>query len=127
MNRYQVSDKEMPFKAMIISESKEWISYRLACSCTSPDHDVHIDIELDKECDIVTLTFYKKMQYADWWGIEQNFIRRIWRRISGAWKLIWSGEIELEEEMLLMEERHIDSFIAILNKAKQMWQKVKSE
>ena len=122
-----MSDKEMPFKAMIISESKEWISYRLACSCTSPDHDVHIDIELDKECDIVTLTFYKKMQYADWWGIEQNFIRRIWRRISGAWKLIWSGEIELEEEMLLMEERHIDSFIAILNKAKQMWQKVKSE
>ena len=122
-----MSDKEMPFKAMIISESKEWISYRLACSCTLPDHDVHIDIELDKEHDIVTLTFYKKMRYADWWGVNQNFIRRIWRRILGVWKLIWFGEIELEEEMLLMEERHIDSFIAILNKAKQMWQKVKSE
>lgn len=118
MGKTPMKISEMPSKVMLISKSLDSISYRFACDCISKEHDVHIDFELDKELGIMTLFFYKKMWYADWW-YHKNWIGRMVRRVRGCFRLLFIGEIEIEGDIVISGEAHINSLIRLLEDGKE--------
>ena len=69
----------------------------------------------------ISLTFYKRISWADYYG-KDNFLSRWIKRIQCSLKMLFTGYIELEEEFLIEDEEHIDSFIKALQEGKQMLQ-----
>jgi hypothetical protein len=99
----------MGIKSMLLYKTANSICYRVACDCIDPDHDAHVDLEID-EHKIVTLTFYKKLALCSHWH-EKNWLKEKWLRIKFAIKLLWSGYVELEESMIFLEREHLQSLM----------------
>jgi len=58
-------------------------------------------------------TFYWKEYYACYpWYL------RVCKRISASFKLMFGGYVEMQGDILIMEEEHIDSFIEALQEGK---------
>ena len=109
------------FRAMKTEEFKDAVYYRVACSCGSDEHDVTLELEKDSVFEDLTLTFYKKIYYTSHW--KPNFFSRLWIRIKGVIKLLFTGYIELESDFILQGEEHIDSFIKALEEGKHLIKK----
>ena len=88
------------FRIMKTFEFEDSVTYRAACSCGSHEHDVSIDIEIDKEFKIVSLCFYKKLVWSSHWG-DANLFKRCWLKLKAVCKIIFTGYVELEEEFLM--------------------------
>jgi hypothetical protein len=82
--------------------------YRVACSCSDPDHDVVTWIEVQPESDIreVAITFFVNTRSPDW--------RKGWNRWRAAWNLLWHGCHESEHTLLLTREAGMNLSSAIL-------------
>jgi hypothetical protein len=94
------------------------IWYKVNCDCNSDDHITTIEFEHDKEFHFMTLNFYKKMVWTSRWG-DIAWYERLWRRITCAFKMLFTGYIEIEEYVILQDEEHISSFIEALQEGKQ--------
>lgn len=91
--------------------------YNVDCDCNSPEHRCGIEIEFDKEINMISLHFYKTVSF-DWWKYDVDKIsgrlQNLWNRIKKSCKLLFTGELEMEDELIMMEFDHIESFIEAL-------------
>lgn len=118
--------KEKSFRMMKTEEFEDSIYYRAACDCGSKDHDILIEIELDKKIpDVVFLNFYKDVCWCSNWG-NLNFFQRWIKKIKAVFRMIFTGYIELEESFIFRGEEHIKEFIEGLNEALRKIQDKKS-
>ncbi len=73
------------------------IMFRAVCGCVDPYHDQQLTIELldfgDKQ-GMLELSIDHKMTYPDW--KENNWFKKIWKRIKLSFKLLFTGIVELE-------------------------------
>jgi hypothetical protein len=103
------------------------IWYKISCDCGSDDHGATIEIEYDKEINMLFLHFYKEVEYAAWWfWKDDNFLGKIKdiynciiKRIKGSIKLLFTGRLEMEDEFILSREDHINDFIEALQEGKE--------
>jgi len=93
------------------------IFYRLLCYCGSDDHAIALELERDKELDMLFLRMFTKMEWNVYWE-DVNWMTRLYRKVKAAFKLLFYGYIELEEELVINGERHINDFIKALEEGK---------
>jgi len=91
---------------------EDTIMYRVMCDCKSPDHETTISIEYDKDINMVSLSFYKDVCWCPYW--ETKWYNKIWKRITGTLRMLFTGYIELEEEFLIQDDEHIKNIITAL-------------
>lgn len=109
------------------------IWYKVECDCGSDEHAATIEMEYDKEMNMLSLHFYKEVSYSAWcfwkddnfFGKVKDAYRIIIRRIKGAIKVLFTGHLPMEDEFLLVDEQHINDFIEALEEAKQYCQEGK--
>lgn len=134
-------------RVMVVNQYKDAITYRVACACGSPEHDIYVAFELDKELpDMISLEFYKDVYYFDYYRrdvlwfdefrkifkegkrkesikyILDNtivcFFKNLWYRIKKATRLVFTGHLEMNEDFILQGEDHVNNFIDILKEGK---------
>lgn len=108
------------FRVMKTNEFEDSVYYRATCSCGSDEHDITIEFEIDKDIDhMIFLNFYKKVYWSANWKSNDNWFKNILFRIKGAFKILFFGYLELQEDFILEGEEHIDSFINALKEGKE--------
>lgn len=105
------------------------IIYRLACDCGDPHCDLTMTFEKDEEEDTIycfTLSFQHTLAYdssrlpyygTHWYNTLVNHWNRLWFRIFGACRLLFTGRIETSSELIIHDELHIQSLIRALKEA----------
>jgi hypothetical protein len=73
-------------------------SYTIACDCTDPDHsvDMWIELEGDKDCRDVTMTFFVNTTTPFW---KEGF-----SRIKAAWTILVHGYREDHHSLILNKQ-----------------------
>jgi len=93
--------------------------YKVACGCGSDDHMLNVEFEYDKDApNCMWIHFHKEMTWCYSWGCN-SWYQRLWKRISCAFKMLFTGHIEVEESFILDGAEHLDSFICALNEGRQ--------
>lgn len=87
--------------------------YRYACSCGDPTCDLSLYFENNKE-QYITLNMYKTLTVSDFCYTDNWFVS-IFKRISLAIKLLFTGELKAEGELVITSEEDIRSLINGLN------------
>jgi len=100
------------------------IWYNIMCDCCDDSHDTAIEFEYDKECNMLFLNFYRKINYSKQFGFRcdddtlvdliKDRIKIIWNRFKDATKLLFTGYIEMHSEFILKDKQHIQDFIDAL-------------
>jgi len=115
------------------------VLYRCSCSCGDPSHDVYIDISFDKELNMLSLEFWKRVSFFKfdrrdllWFDNFKEYVikRKIKQallylfdntfiywfdnfkyRLKNSIKLIFTGYLDMEEDFIFQGEKHISNFI----------------
>jgi len=104
----------MQKKVMKINEYPDGDSYwRIACDCGDPHHDVELFFEInDKDYPEIALNLTMEMgareriQYSDWTWVNylNNARQNIFWRFSTAFKVLFTGYIEMSGDVILDED-----------------------
>jgi hypothetical protein len=100
-----------------------------------------MELEYDKQLNILSLNFYKEVQYLACYFDDYNekslkdkflyFITEyknvLVRRIKAACRILFLGRIGMQEEFLLKDSVHINDFIEALKEAKEFCEKDEKE
>lgn len=105
------------YKVLKEHEYGKSVYYRVACNCGEPSHDLSLEIEAD-EFPAMTLHFYGQYTIPHYWR-QNNFFSRLWERVKFSLRVLFIGHVDVENDFMLMEEEHIDSFISALEEGKQ--------
>lgn len=82
-------------------------SFRVGCSCTDPNHDVNVWIEVqpDNEIHEVTVGFYVEGTSPTW--------SKGWNRFRAAWQILTRGFHRSEHHLLLKPQAAVNMANAI--------------
>ena len=116
-----MSDK-ISYGVMKTNEYGNEIIYRVMCDCGEGEHDVSVSIEYDKDINMLQLAFYKRICWCSRFGVTKWY-EKIWKKLSCSLKMLFTGYIELEEELLIRDKKHIDNFISALIDGKELLSK----
>lgn len=114
------SKAHISYKVMKMADFDTGVFYKVDCSCG--DDDDITTIEIDCDYGILSLNFYKKLEWSAYWG-DRNFFERIWHRIKGSLKMLFTGYVYVEGSTIMQSNEHIDNFIAALEEGKQKMNK----
>lgn len=105
---------------MEINDFGDAIFYRASCHCTDKRCDMDLELELDKEFDMINLGIYEDLYYEPHWKTDNWFINK-WYRITGALRLLFVGRIKVENFFIFEGEEQINDFVDTLkNGMKQL-------
>ena len=107
-------------KVMKTIEGKDYVFYEVACACGSPDHNLILEMVYDKDIKMVSLTMYQKL-YRQYWG--NVWYKNLYKRIKASLRLLFTGKIETEGELLIKGRGHINDFIKALIEGKDKMSK----
>lgn len=109
-------------------EFEDSIFYRASCSCGADEHDIMIEFEVKKDMPgYIFLNFYKKVAWCSNWKTGNWFVK-LYKRITCALRILFTGYIEVEETFILEDDVNIDGFIEALVEGKlYMKQKIKEQ
>lgn len=116
----KINDDTISNGIMKMHEFDNEVLYRIACDCGADEHDATISIEYDKEINYLSLRFWKKVCWCPNW--ENKWYNKIWKRITGTLKMLFTGYVELEEDFLIREDDNIKDFITALIEGRQKLQ-----
>jgi hypothetical protein len=108
---------ETSYKVMKTGQYDHAVFYQVSCDCGSKDHQIMLEMDVDDG--IFILHFYGDFETTAYWGKPNWFIRQ-WKKIKLTLRLWFIGYIQMEQEFLLIDDKHIDSFIGALEEGKQL-------
>lgn len=112
---------------MLLDEYEGAIYYRAACSCTDPQCDLSLELEIDANLDnMIFLNMYEDLYYASYWKSDNWFVEK-WYRIKGAVKLLFTGRIKVENSFIFQGEDQINDFLKALKQGMKQLQKEKTD
>jgi sarcosine oxidase delta subunit len=80
---------------------------------------------------MISVHFYKDLSYdcRFWFDSEDKLqiIKKLWNRIKGCCRILFTGRLTVSEEMIVMGEKHIDSIIDCFNEGKKYIADIKKE
>ena len=108
-----------------------------------------LELEIDKELQMVNMNFYKDLYYCSYWGDPKHrstlkllygrifkkeppdllieLLSDFWLRIKGAIRLLLTGRIKVSESFIFGSDKQIDSFIKALDEGKATLTKLRTE
>jgi len=102
-------------KIMKTHEFDEAIFYRASCDCGSPDCDLTLELEKDKDLQMIFLNLYKNLAWSSYWGSGDVWYINLWRRIKCALKILITGHIQVEETFVFRDIEQIEHFTNAIN------------
>jgi hypothetical protein len=137
------------YKVMEIDRFGDEIFYRVACQCGSSDCDMHMTLQLDRKTGYISILFEKKMLTSTDWEIDpvwfdlcedswketkenlKNWIKNVLTRTKNKLKHTWTiwihGYIESSADLIIHDEKHIESFIGAIEAGKKELTKIFEE
>lgn len=98
------------------------VMYRVGCDCLSTDHEATLSLEYNHDLSCVTMTLYKNVAFISYLYDEKKIIdklRMFWYRLKNAIKLLFTGYLEMEGDLIFDGPDHIDSLIQALKEGKE--------
>ena len=103
------------------SNYSDSICYKIDCDCGNSDCGISMWMKYNKECNSIFLSMYQNTKFDSWRYSDNGFINMI-KRIIYKWKqairLIFTGEISLEGELVLINLDHINNVIEALQEGR---------
>lgn len=122
----QKTNYGISYRAMKTCEGKNWVFYRIPCSCMYEGHDVTLEFDLDPNWGMATLTMYTNVSVDHTFNLTGEYrdsfkeiFRKIKERIKDSFKILLTGRIEGSGEFIIGDEKHIQSFIAVLEEGRK--------
>lgn len=109
-------------KIMKLNEFEDAIFYRAACGCTDSRCDLALELEIEKDINMIFLNMYKDLYYAPYWKTDNWFINK-WYRITGALRLLFVGRIKVEDTFIFQEEEQINDFVNTIKQGMEQLKK----
>jgi len=103
--------------------------WRTSCACMGDDA-LTFQVCTDKECKDIYLEVWIgcRSVYEVWDTPRWNRrLRTIWRRIKGAFRVLFRGDIEVEGAFIFRGEDQIDAFVQTLQIEKERLKNIKQE
>lgn len=94
-------------RIMLLEKYRKFEQYRASCSCGDIDHDIIIEFDGGN-----TISFILNIQNCI---DEENFIKRIYKKIKICYNILFKGGIEASHEFILDDKKQIEDFISIFN------------
>jgi len=94
-------------------ENSIWYKVDCACGC---DDNCNIELEYDPDINMIFLNFYKDVSY-NWWDEKEgffNWFKNISIRFKKSMKLLFTGNLEMNENFILQDIDQINNFIEAL-------------
>ena len=105
---------EISYKVTKLDDIHGDIWYKVECACGGDGHNLSILFEYNKDTPgWCYINFEKQLVWSSFWG-SNKWYGNLWKRITGACKILFTGYIEVSESFILDGEKHIESFIAAL-------------
>lgn len=101
-----------------------FVMFKTTCDCGSNRHAVRVIVDdMDNECLMASL--YYECGWADHWN--DPWWKKMWRRIRDASRILFKGELFLDEEFIFRSDGHLQDFLRTLQDAvEQIAEKRKS-
>jgi len=93
------------------------VFYQIACDCGSNEHQLGLEMDVDNG--ILTLHLYADFEASVYWG-KSNWFMRQWRKLKIILRLCFVGYIKMDQEFLIVDDKHVDSFINALQEGKYL-------
>jgi hypothetical protein len=105
-----------------IMELKEYdnvcIMYKATCSCLSPDHDLIISVEKDRETNSINLQFDVNVCFIEESLFDKKgkrlftlYIKNMWNRFKKSLELLFTGYLEMNSTFIIDDEQQMKDFI----------------
>jgi len=104
-------------RVMKLNEFEGAIYYRASCSCGEPKCDLTIELEKEKDVDMICLNIYKNLYWSSHWQSD-NFFKNMWIRIKGALKMLFVGYVKVEESFIFQGDEQINAFLDALKEGR---------
>lgn len=145
-----MSKNEFSKRVMLTDDFGDSLFYRCACSCSDKDHDICIEVEYDKELNMVFLNFYKDVGFFNkyrrdilWFdkllekfrdknsklrecfsyfyeNTVKYFFQNFGYRLRKSFRLLFIGYLEMNEDFIFQDSEHIDNLIKVIEKGRQL-------
>jgi poly-D-alanine transfer protein DltD len=102
-------------KIMKTHEFNDSIIYRASCDCGSSECDLTLELEKDKDVEMLFLNLYKNLVWSSYWGSNDGWYVNLWRRIKCALTVLFTGYIKVEETFVFHDIEQIEHFINAIN------------
>ena len=108
---------KLSYKVMRTHEfpDQQSVYYRISCDCDDIEHDMEIEFEWDRG--VMEMFLYKTFYWKHFYS-AYPWYNRLMKRIFASIKLLFGGYIEMQGDLLIMEEEHVDSYIDALKEGK---------
>jgi hypothetical protein len=83
--------------------------YHSVCDCLSRDHSQEIVLEILPDGLGISCTLYQDLEHTDM-CYNKNLIERIYTRIKNCLKYLFTGQLTVSGEHLLVKEEHIRDY-----------------
>lgn len=104
------------FRVMKTHEFENSVFYRIACDCADPEHDMSMEMSVDK-FPVMELNLYWNTETTLFWGTS-NWFKLQWDKLKIITRLIFTSRITLQGNFLLCDEAHINSLIDALKEGR---------
>ncbi|MGB2828408.1 MAG: hypothetical protein WBC50_09490 [Dehalococcoidales bacterium] len=104
------------YKVMETGKYDDAIFYRVDCACSSDRCGLHMELSYEKDINELSLYLYKNLSFRSY---NSSRIVSAWLRIKGALKILFTGYIEVNEDLLIEGGEHIDNFIKALEEGRE--------
>ena len=103
------------YRIMEISEHEKAIFYKASCLCG--EEEVTIELEKD-DFDQISMNIYATIRHSVYYG-NWNWFSQQRRRLINTLKYLFLGELKMQTEIIMDDERQIDDFIKALEEGKK--------
>jgi len=114
----------------LLHQFDKCLYYNIECDCGDKSCGTTMTVECDTELGLIELHFYKDVQF-DYWMYPEPGIVNYFKRLAYRWKkiikLIFTGEISLESDFVLIDIEHINNFLEAMQEGRDYCIKCQQE
>ena len=114
-----MKERDIASRIMKTGEFEDAVFYRAGCSCGDKSCDMVLALEKgdwidDRKLEGITLGVFKDVHWGDEWETEDPFLKRIWRRVTCALRMLVCGYVEMNGWFIFEDEEQIRDYIKAL-------------
>jgi len=100
-----------PYGFEIIKDFPDWKVFKTNCECLHDDHECTIELDYDKECNMLTMTLSNKADLSNRYNwYKYIFIKRWWKKFKTCLCIMFDKELNFENSLIFRGREHVENF-----------------